>query len=87
MNWTNTCAKHIIHHQVSRSHQEKVFETLKLDQNLGYSDLETLGNTGTVATVLSLALRAEKKLFKRGEKLAILGIGSGINCLMMGVEW
>jgi 3-oxoacyl-[acyl-carrier-protein] synthase-3 len=26
-------------------------------------------------------------ILEKGEKLALLGIGSGINCTMLGVEW
>jgi 3-oxoacyl-[acyl-carrier-protein] synthase-3 len=29
----------------------------------------------------------EKETLEKGDKAALLGIGSGLNCLMMGVEW
>jgi 3-oxoacyl-[acyl-carrier-protein] synthase-3 len=29
----------------------------------------------------------EKNVLKTGDKAALLGIGSGLNCLMMGIEW
>lgn len=87
LSWDNETPAHILNHQVSLAHQQKAFELLKLDPKKGYCDLRTLGNTGSVATPLSLAMRSQKGVFKKGEKLALLGIGSGLNCLMLGVEW
>lgn len=86
-NFQNDDFKHLFSHQVSKSHQEKVFECLKLDSSKGYNDLETLGNTGSVAAPLSLALRDEENNLIPGDRVAMLGIGSGLNCMMMGVEW
>jgi 3-oxoacyl-[acyl-carrier-protein] synthase-3 len=34
-----------------------------------------------------MAMGIEQKVFTRGQKAAMLGIGSGINCLMLGIEW
>ena len=34
-----------------------------------------------------MALAAEAGRFAKGERVAMLGIGSGINCQMLGVEW
>jgi 3-oxoacyl-[acyl-carrier-protein] synthase-3 len=36
---------------------------------------------------MTLAMALENKDFKQGSKVALLGIGSGINCAVMGVEW
>lgn len=87
LGWNEDTPDIIFNHQVSRVHQNKVFECLGLDVKKGCGDFEILGNTGTVATPLSLALRAEKGLLKKGQSLGLLGIGSGLNCLMLGVQW
>jgi len=34
-----------------------------------------------------MALSIEAGNVTRSEKLALLGIGSGLNCLMLGVTW
>jgi hypothetical protein len=34
-----------------------------------------------------MALSIEAGNVQRAEKLALLGIGSGLNCLMLGVTW
>ena len=36
---------------------------------------------------VTLAMGEEQGAVKTGDKAALLGIGSGLNCLMMGVEW
>jgi 3-oxoacyl-[acyl-carrier-protein] synthase-3 len=34
-----------------------------------------------------MAMGIEQGIFQEGQRAALLGIGSGINCLMLGVEW
>jgi hypothetical protein len=34
-----------------------------------------------------MALGIEQGLLRKGDRVAMLGIGSGINCLMLGVDW
>jgi 3-oxoacyl-[acyl-carrier-protein] synthase-3 len=34
-----------------------------------------------------MATGIERGVFSKGQRAALLGIGSGINCLMLGVEW
>jgi 3-oxoacyl-[acyl-carrier-protein] synthase-3 len=46
-----------------------------------------MGNTGSVSAPVTMAMGIEQGVFKRGQRAALLGIGSGINCLMLGVEW
>lgn len=87
LGWRDETPDHIFNHQVSRSHQAKVFSMLGLDAKEAYSDMENLGNTGTVATPLSLVLRQNEGKIKSGDKIAMLGIGSGLNCMMLGVQW
>jgi 3-oxoacyl-[acyl-carrier-protein] synthase-3 len=49
--------------------------------------VETLGNTGSAALPLSLSRAVEAGFVRTGDKVALLGIGSGLNCLMLGLEW
>lgn len=87
MDWHQNSPSHIITHQVSRTHQRKVFEVLGLDEKKGACEIDWLGNTGSVAAPLSLALQAERGLVQPGELIAMLGIGSGINTQMMAIQW
>lgn len=74
-------------HQVGVAHRKLLFEQLELDTALDYSTFEVLGNTGAAALPVTMALAAEAGRFAAGQRVAMLGIGSGINCQMLGVEW
>lgn len=87
LEWDNETPDHVITHQISRNHQKKCLELLGLPLEKGHSHINFLGNTGSAAAPLSLAQGMEKGSFKKGEKIALLGIGSGINTMMMGLQW
>lgn len=82
---TNT--QRFICHQVGSAHRRKLYETLGLDLAKDFSSFETMGNTGSVALPATLALAAEAGVLHRGDRVGLLGIGSGLNCLMLAVEW
>ena len=74
-------------HQVGSVHRRKLYETLGLDLAKDFSTFETLGNTGSVALPATLAAAADAGAVKPGDRVGLLGIGSGLNCLMLALEW
>lgn len=74
-------------HQVGSVHRRKLYETLGLDLAKDFSTFETLGNTGSVALPATLARAVEEGAVREGDRVGLLGIGSGLNCLMLSVEW
>lgn len=74
-------------HQVGVSHRRLLYESLELTPSKDFPTIENWGNTGSVSCPLTVALAAESGFLKKGSRLAMLGIGSGINCTMLGVEW
>ena len=87
LGWTNEDVNRVFCHQVGHSHRKLLYETLSLPVEKDFSTLEYLGNTGAASLPSTLALGAEKGFLKSGDKVALLGIGSGLNCLMLGAEW
>lgn len=85
--WNEQSADRIICHQVGATHRRKLYETLQLDLARDFSTFETLGNTGSAALPTALALAVEQGAVSTGQKVALLGIGSGINSMMLGLEW
>jgi 3-oxoacyl-[acyl-carrier-protein] synthase III len=91
--WTEFSREHgasfdrLICHQVGSVHRRKLYETLGLDLARDFSTFETLGNTGSVALPATLALAAEAGALRTGQRVGLLGIGSGLNCLMLALEW
>jgi len=74
-------------HQVGSVHRRKLYETLGLDLARDFSTFETLGNTGSVALPATLARAVDAGAVTPGARVGLLGIGSGLNCLMLALEW
>jgi acyl-CoA:acyl-CoA alkyltransferase len=74
-------------HQVGAAHRKLMLDSLGLDPAIDFATLETLGNTGAVALPVTMALGFEQGRLETGDRVAMLGIGSGINCQMLAVEW
>ncbi len=85
--WSRDTPDRFICHQVGSTHRRRLYETVGLDPARDFSTFETLGNTGSVALPATLARAVEQGAVKPGDKVALLGIGSGINSLMLAVEW
>ncbi|MFZ5759317.1 MAG: 3-oxoacyl-ACP synthase III [Thermodesulfobacteriota bacterium] len=74
-------------HQVGRAHASLLCERLGIDPARNFESLSHWGNVGSVSAPLTMALAIEEGSVAAGERIALLGIGSGINCLMLGIEW
>jgi 3-oxoacyl-[acyl-carrier-protein] synthase-3 len=74
-------------HQVGVAHRKLLFESLDLDPRIDFATIEWLGNTGAAALPLTMALALEAKHILPDDRVALLGIGSGINCQMIGLHW
>ena len=70
-------------HQVGGTHRRLMLESLGLTTERDYATFPWLGNTGSVALPITLALAIENGFIGSNEHVALLGIGSGINCLML----
>lgn len=74
-------------HQVGLGHRKLMLAALGLPSERDFTTVETLGNTGSVALPITLAVAAERGFLNAGDHVALLGIGSGINTLMLGLDW
>jgi len=74
-------------HQVGLAHRKLMLESLGLNPELDFTTVQWLGNTGSVALPITMAVGLERGHVAAGDNVAMLGIGSGINCLMLGVSW
>jgi 3-oxoacyl-[acyl-carrier-protein] synthase-3 len=85
--WGRDEIQKTICHQVGRAHRKALFAALGLDPNRDFSTLEQLGNTGSAALPITAAIAAQQGHLRRDDHVALLGIGSGINVVMLGVDW
>jgi 3-oxoacyl-[acyl-carrier-protein] synthase-3 len=85
--WTLDTHDHYVQHQVSRGHAEKFAGILKLDMDKVYRLYPNYGNVGPAGIAIVLSKLAHEGLASSGDRIAIMGIGSGINCTMADVIW
>lgn len=87
LNWTNANVTKAFTHQVGRAHRKLLYEKLGLSPKLDFSTVEFLGNTGAAALPMTMAMGIEKGHLQPHDQVALLGIGSGLNSLMLGLDW
>lgn len=74
-------------HQVGMAHRKLMLERLQLNPAHDFATVQCLGNTGACAVPVTLAIAAQLNALQPGHDIALLGIGSGINCVMASVRW
>jgi len=87
LGWSPRNVQKTVTHQVGRQHRKLLLERLSLPEKLDYPTVEFLGNTGAVALPTAASLAIETGHVAAGDNVALLGIGSGLSCTMLGVEW
>lgn len=87
LGWDPATIDKTICHQVGGPHRAAVLQAFGVEAEKDYSTFEYLGNIGTVSLPLAAALADERGFLEKGDKVGFLGIGSGLNCMMLGWEW
>jgi 3-oxoacyl-[acyl-carrier-protein] synthase-3 len=64
----------------------RLYETLGLDFNKDFSTYPYLGNTGSVALPITFAIAMDTGAIEAGSKCALLGIGSGLSSIILGIQ-
>lgn len=87
LDWRAADIDKVICHQVGGGHRRTILASLGIDESRDFSTFETLGNMGTVALPATAAIASDVGFLRSGDRVAFLGIGSGLNCLMLGLSW
>ena len=77
----------VICHQVGAPHRKAVLHAIGIPLERDFSTFEYLGNIGTVSVPITAAIADERDFLERGQRVGFFGIGSGLNCLLLGLEW
>jgi len=85
--WRREEINRIVCHQVGSAHRKLMLESLELDLQRDFATLDWLGNTGSVALPITMAIGCQRGVVQADDRVALLGIGSGINCLMLATQW
>lgn len=87
LGWRSSEVDKVVCHQVGTPHRDAVLARLGVSPAKDFSTHAFLGNMGTVALPVAARIAEEREFLKRGDKVGFLGIGSGLNCLMLGWQW
>lgn len=72
-------------HQVSRSHTEAIIDAVGLDPAKVPTTFPTLGNVGPASLPITLA--QEQGSLHAGDRVLLMGVGSGLNTALMELVW
>ncbi len=87
MGWARDQVDKVICHQVGEGHRDTILRELNIALEKDFSTYEYLGNIGTVSVPMTAAIAAKNRFLQPRDRVSFLGIGSGLNCLMLGWEW
>ena len=87
LEWANADVDYFVGHQVGIAHETLLKQILKLEHCPTFTTYQYLGNTGASALPITLNIFDEQKKIPRGSRVGLLGIGSGLNSIMLGVKW
>ncbi|CAM2069441.1 3-oxoacyl-ACP synthase III [Sulfidibacter corallicola] len=87
LDWTVDLVDKVVCHQVGSEHQNTILKFLGIPNNKDYVTYPFLGNIGTVSVPITAAIAEERDFLEEGDRVGFLGIGSGLNCTMLGFQW
>ncbi|NRA60257.1 MAG: 3-oxoacyl-ACP synthase III [Psychrobium sp.] len=85
--WSSNDVDKVICHQVGAANQKQVLTALGIDPAKEYPTFKYLGNMGTASLPATAAMAHDAGFLKKGDNVSFLGIGSGLNCMMLGLKW
>ncbi|EMI54603.1 3-oxoacyl-(acyl carrier protein) synthase III [Rhodopirellula sallentina SM41] len=85
--WRRDSFDRTVCHQVGTRHRAAMLEAMGLPTENDSITYPVLGNTGSVALPLSVAAAIARGELNAGDRTALLGIGSGINSVMIASTW
>jgi 3-oxoacyl-[acyl-carrier-protein] synthase III len=86
MGWNARDVERVVTHQVGSAHRRLLLETLAINPLIDFPTVGRLGNIGSVSLPLTYDLAERAEHIAEGHRVALLGIGSGLHCCMLGVQ-
>jgi 3-oxoacyl-[acyl-carrier-protein] synthase-3 len=87
MNWKTTQFDEFACHQVSKSYIQKTLTNLNIEAHKVMVTYPDFGNMGSVSLPFTVSKLESLGRLIKGKKLAMLGAGSGLNCIAIEVQW
>jgi len=87
MGWVTSEIDEFVIHQVSKVHTAAIVDLLGIDPRKVLKIFAEHGNIGPASVPVALSKLAETGRLQKGKRIALMGIGSGLNCQMAEVVW
>jgi len=87
LSWSEDKPDKVICHQVGATHQRNILESIGIPTEKDFTTFKYLGNIGTVSLPITAAIAKEREFLVKNDLVGFFGIGSGLNCLMLGMRW
>jgi 3-oxoacyl-[acyl-carrier-protein] synthase-3 len=83
--WSWSGMDRYIMHQVSDVHMNAILKAIHLDRSRVPTTYPKLGNVGPASIPITLAQEAQR--LRSGDRVLLMGVGSGLNTAMMEIAW
>ena len=87
LGWASGELDEFVVHQISKVHTAAFTELLGIDPRRVLTVFPEFGNIGPASVPIALSKLKEMGRLEKGKRVALLGIGSGLNCSMAEVVW
>ncbi len=87
LGWASGELDEFVVHQISKVHTAAFTELLGIDPRKVLTVFPEFGNVGPASVPIALSKLKEMGRLEKGKRVALLGIGSGLNCSMAEVVW
>ncbi|KIG15463.1 3-oxoacyl-[ACP] synthase III in alkane synthesis cluster [Enhygromyxa salina] len=87
LGWNPGALDEYVIHQVSKVHTDKFRAAFEIEPQRLLATYPEYGNVGPAGVPLVLSKAAELGRLHTGDRIALMGIGSGLNCAMAEVVW
>ena len=87
LGWNVDQLDELVLHQVSKVHTTQLAQALRLPMSKILPIYPEYGNVGPAAVPMALSQSVKMGRVKKGSRVALMGIGSGLNCAMAEVIW
>jgi len=87
LEWSDDKPDKVICHQVGSAHQKHILESIGIPVERDFTTFQYLGNIGTVSLPITAAIASEREFLMKNDLVGFFGIGSGLNCMMLGIKW
>ena len=87
MGWAAHELDQFVVHQVSKVHTQSLIQSFGIDPKKVMTIFGEHGNIGPASVPIVLSKLKQAGRLKKGDRIALLGIGSGLNCTMSEVVW